>query len=102
MKISFSNKVKDNNLVLIYCNKSDLFKTVNLNPSEKILLEQIEKINKTKKIFTDSLSFSEGNKLKNIIISKIKLTSKTYEIESLAGRILSQLERKKLKSYNSC
>ncbi len=96
MKISFSNKVKDNNLVLIYCNKSDLFKTVNLNPSEKILLEQIEKINKTKKIFTDSLSFSEGNKLKNIIISKIKLTSKTYEIESLAGRILSQLERKKI------
>ena len=93
MKISFSNKFDSNdNKVIIYSNKTHLLTKVKLNTVEKNLIEKIEKLNKSKKSFTELFSVSEGKQIKKILISKIKSESKS-DIEALAGRILNQLER---------
>ena len=56
MKISFSNKFDSkDNLVIIYSDKNQLLKKIKLSSTEENLIEKVEKLNKSKKSFTEFL-----------------------------------------------
>ena len=60
MKISFSNKFDSkDNLVIIYSDKNQLLKKIKLSSAEKNLIEKVEKLNKSKKSFTEFFNIPE-------------------------------------------
>ena len=62
MKISFSNKFDSkDNLVIIYSDKNQLLKKIKLSSAEKNLIEKVEKLNKSKKSFTEFFNIPDGN-----------------------------------------
>ena len=73
MKISFSNKFDSKDtLVIIYSDKNQLLKKIKLSSAEENLIDKVEKLNKSKKSFTEFFSFHDGKIIKKILISKIK------------------------------
>ena len=94
MKISFSNKFDSkDNLVIIYSDKTQLLKKIKLSDAEIGLIEKVEKLNKSKKSFTEFFNIPDGKHIKKILISKTKSRFEMSHTEALAGKILSQLER---------
>ena len=98
MKISFLNKpTKNDNLVFIYSNLGNFLKTCKLSGSERKIVEQIDLNNKSKKSFVDSINLASDKEYKHTIVSKIDPSSDTTDLEILAGRILSVMEKKSIK-----
>ena len=97
MKISFSNKFTVNDdLVILYSNGSNLLKTGNLDSSLKNVIEKVDSENKAKNFFLQSFNIPVSSKIKHVILSKLDFSSNESNLESIAGRILSELERLKL------
>ena len=101
MKISFLNKpTKNDNLVFIYSNLGNFLKTCKLSGSERKIVEQIDLNNKSKKSFVDSINLASDKEYKHTIVSKIDPSSDTTDLEILAGRILSVMEKKSIKKVS--
>ena len=97
MKISFSNKFTVNDdLVILYSNRSNLLKTGNLDSSLKNVIEKVDSENKAKNFFLQSFNIPVSSRIKHVILSKLDFSSNESSLESIAGRILSELERLKL------
>ena len=64
-----------------------------MSSAEENLIEKVEKLNKSKKSFTEFFNFQDGKLIKKILISKTKSKFEISTTEALAGKILSQLER---------
>ena len=63
-------------------------------------MEQIDLNNKSKKSFVDSINLASDKEYKHTIVSKIDPSSDTTDLEILAGRILSVMEKKSIKKVS--
>lgn len=101
MKISFSSQYnKNDDLLIIYSNKSRLYKTSKFEKDIRIFIDKVDEINKSKKNFLESYKLHDSSNIKNLIIAKSDLSENSANIESLAGKILSELEKKKIKKIS--
>ena len=101
MKISFSSQYnKNDDLLIIYSNKSRLYKTSKFEKDTRIFIDKVDEVNKSKKNFLESLKLNDSSNIKNLIIAKSDLSSNPSNIESLSGKILSELEKKKIKKIS--
>jgi len=101
MKISFSSQYnKNDDLLIIYSNKSRLYKTSKFEKDTRILIDKVDEVNKSKKNFLESFKLNDSGNIKNLIIAKSDLSSSPSNLESLSGKILSELEKKKIKKIS--
>ena len=97
MKISFTNKIKENyHLVLIGPRIVNLNKNVHLDNNSLETINAFLKENKDSKEIIQTFYFSPSKKLKSLTLVQSNININSTEQQALGGRVLSYLERIKV------